>query len=292
VISTLLAILLSKEAYPSWIAAVLPSYSLTPVAILRLVLHVCWILIPITITALAGFNSHFREGNKWILLRAAAETIKREIFRFRTRTGTYAEAECVQTSAQSKLVAKVTDITSNLLKSEVNKSSLPRRPKTRETQMSFMKPEEYVVERIEDQIAYFTTKNQKLYNRLKRFQLLILVAGGGGTLLAIMNWNVWVALTTALATAFTAKLETDQTENSIVQYNMALVNLRNVESWWKALSQWEKARFKNIDLLVSQTEMILERETGGWVQQMQSELDKLTERQKSPDQSSNSTSAK
>ena len=95
-----------------------------------------------------------------------------------------------------------------------------------------------------------------------------------------------MALTTALATALTTKLEIDQVENSLVQYNVALTSLRNIESWWKALSPWEKTRRKNIDLLVDQTERTLERETAGWVQQMQSELDKLTEKQPGPDQQS------
>jgi hypothetical protein len=59
--------------------------------------------------------------------------------------------------------------------------------------------------------------------------------------------------------------------------------MRNIESWWKALSAWEKTRPRNVDVLVDQTEQTLERETAGWVQQMQSTLDKLTE--KHPDSS-------
>ena len=90
-------------------------------------------------------------------------------------------------------------------------------------------------------------------------------------------------MTTGIATALTTKLEIDQVDNTIVQYNVALTNLRNIESWWAALSPWEKTRQRNIDLLVDQTEKSLEKETSGWVQQMQSELDKLTEKQ--PDSS-------
>jgi hypothetical protein len=241
---------------------------------------------------LSGYNSRFREGNKWILLRSASETIKSEIFRYRTRSGAYSEAQCTQNSAQSKLAAKMKDITSNLLQSEVNKSSIPHRPETDASALSFIRTEEYLRDRIEDQANYFVNKTAKLYRRLKWLQFWILLAGGAGTFLAAMNLDVWVALTTALATACTAKLEIDQVENSIVQYNTALTNLRNIESWWKALSPWEKTRRKNIDLLVDQTEVTLSRETAGWMQQMQSELDKLTEKRPAADQNSSSDSKK
>jgi len=70
-------------------------------------------------------------------------------------------------------------------------------------------------------------------------------------------------------------------ETSLVQYNQALASLRNIETWWKALSGWEKTRRNNIDVLVDQTERTLESETAGWVQQMQSALDKLTEKEPS-----------
>jgi hypothetical protein len=102
--------------------------------------------------------------------------------------------------------------------------------------------------------------------------------------LAAIRLEVWVALTTALATAFINRLEIDQVENSLVQYNITLTNLRNIQFWWKGLTSWEKTRRKNIDLLLDQSERALERATAGWVQQMQSTLDKLTEKEKDSDQ--------
>ena len=87
-----------------------------------------------------------------------------------------------------------------------------------------------------------------------------------------------MALTTALATALTSKLDSEQVESSLVQYNQALVALQNVQTWWKSLTKWEKERPANIDLLVSQTEEVMGFELKGWAQQMQSALDKQTER--------------
>jgi hypothetical protein len=284
-------------------------------------LHVVMIIVPIVITMLAAFNARFREGNKWILLRAAAEAIKREIYRYRARSGVYSEAQCKQTLASMRLAANIKDITANLVQSEVNRSSLPRQEgekkkgfwsqivssKKGEGQDSteaisslsqkqlderlkrtkFLKPEDYLKARLEDQIGYFLKKTNSLYKQLKTLQILILIAGGLGTFLAALNGEVWVALTTSLAAALTNKLEIEQVENSLVQYNMALTNLRNVQTWWKGLSPWERTRQRNIDLLVDQTETTLEHETTGWVQQMQSTLDKLTEKENGDKSSAN-----
>lgn len=268
-------------------------------------LHVLMLIVPIAISILVGFNARFREGNKWILLRAAAEAIKREIFRYRTRSGAYSPAKSRQMLASLTLAANIKDITANLVQTEVNRSSLPElHPKaasdgktqsdaaitapatgTRQKErLQYLTSSQYLIERIDDQIRYFEKKTRTLYRQLKLLNSLILIIGGLGTFLAAMNKEVWVALTTAFATAFANKLEIDQTENSLVQYNMALTSLQNIESWWKGLSPWEMTRQTNVDLLVDQAETTLARETAGWVQQMQSTLDKLTERQSTANQ--------
>ena len=242
-------------------------------------LHLLVIVTPIALSIAAAYNSHFRDGTKWILLRGAAEALKREIFRFRARAGGYSDEQCIQTSRESKLIAKIADITSSLEQSDVNKTNLAISPPGDELRQTALTPDQYVLARIEDQVSYFRVKTRNLASQLSAMQVLILIAGGAGTLLAAIQLDVWVALATAIVTALTTKVQTDQAETSLVQYNQALASLKNIEAWWKALSSWEKGRRNNIDLLVDQTEKALEAETAGWVQQMQSALDKLTEKE-------------
>ena len=283
VVATLLAIAISGNGLPPKLA--IPRL---PILDVHAVLHILMIAIPILISMLGAFNARFREGNKWLLLRAAAESIKSEIFRYRARSGIYSEEQCAQVSAPLRLADSIKEISNSLAQSEVNRSSLPHRNIVDPRRLQILTPDAYLRERLEDQISYFVGKTSTLYRQLKQLQLWILIVGGLGTFLAAINLEVWVALTTALATALTNKLEIDQVENSLVQYNIALTNLRNVQSWWKGLTPWEKTRSKNIDLLVDRTEMALERETAGWVHQMQSTLDKLTEKEKSSEEQSGS----
>jgi hypothetical protein len=286
VIATLLAIAISGSGLPPKATVpYLPNLSV------HSILHILMIVIPILISMLGAFNARFREGNKWLLLRAAAESVKSEIFRYRAKSGIYSEEQCAQISAPLRLAESIKEINNSLAQSEVNRTSLPHRDVVDPKRLKLLTPDGYLRTRVEDQIDYFVSKTTTLYRQLKRLQMWILIVGGLGTFLAAINFEVWVALTTALATAFTNKLEIDQVENSLVQYNVALTNLRNVQSWWKGLTPWEKTRPKNIDLMVDRTELALARETAGWVQQMQSTLDKLTEKEKTSDQQSSSDHA-
>jgi hypothetical protein len=273
VLATLFAILKSNPLPATFIA------SLHQWLIPKGTLNILVIVTPIALSLTAAYNSHFREGSKWILLRGAAEALKREIFRFRAQAGGYSDEQCVQTSRESKLIAKIGDITSALEQSEVNKTNLEISLPGDELRETTLTPDRYVHTRIQDQIDYFKVKTRKLAIQLTVTQVLILVIGGASTFLAAINLGVWVALSTAVVTALTTKLQTDQTETSLIQYNQALASLKNIDAWWKALSSWEKGRRQNIDLLVDQTEKALEAETAGWVQQMQSGLDKLTEKE-------------
>jgi hypothetical protein len=275
-LSTLLAISRSGNALPSYLLQLFPAQY---VADFQNLAHVLIVLTPITISILVAAGSRFREGNKWVLLRSSSEAIKSEIFRYRMQAAAYSNDQCLQTSRESKLAARLKDISSALVQSEVNRTNIPAVVKNDPTRLTFLSPDDYMRDRIDDQTRYFVAKTDSLYKRLKRTQVSIYVAGGVGTALAAFHGDVWVALTTAIAAMLTTRLETDQVENSLVQYNQTLTGLRNIASWWKALSQWEKGRRRNIDLLVEQTEKTLAGELSGWVQQMQTALDKLTEKE-------------
>ena len=67
----------SRDVTPHWVGWWLIYYLL--------------LAIPILLTILITAVNRFKQGNKWLLLRAGAEAIKREIFRYRTKSGDYQE---------------------------------------------------------------------------------------------------------------------------------------------------------------------------------------------------------
>jgi hypothetical protein len=262
------------------------------------IIHSIIVLLPIIISILLAGASRFTPGSRWVLLRAGAESIKREIYCYRTRTGEYQQDEVSLSrqspprhksaiSSQEKFAAKIAEISHRLMQTEINTAALrpytgPIPPKMYGAEadddgFSKLTSDRYIAIRIGDQRTYFRGRAQKLGVEITRYYWLIFIAGGVGTLLAALGVEPIVALTTAFAAAFASYLEYHQTQYTLVKYNQTLANLDNAESMWMSLS--EERRKESFDEFVKTTEQILEAENVGWVQQMYDALASLRARQ-------------
>lgn len=280
-------------------------------------IHYLLLGIPIFLTILITAANRFKQGNKWLLLRASAEAIKREIFRYRARAGDYKPVSNGSSPAskaseppkpppptpEQVLAQKVEDITRRAMRTEVNASGLKPYDKDKglppnmdaaqggDDGVSFLTPDRYVQLRLGDQLNYYRTKSVKLERQLKVIQWSIYIIGGLGSLLAAINRQVWIALTTALAAALTTYLSYQQTENTLTKYNQAATDLDNVKAWWTALPAAEQAKQENVTTLVDHTEQVLQSELDGWVQQMQNALAELRKNQEKAPETADSSAA-
>jgi hypothetical protein len=279
-------------------------------------LHYLLLMIPILLTVLITAANKFKQGNKWLVLRPGAEAIKREIFRYRARAGDYKEVfDCPPAPAtdgtppqppsptpEQVLAQRVEDITRRAMGTELNSSALlpyakendfpPGVKYTGDDGFSVLTPDRYVQVRLADQLAYYKRSAVKHERKLRRLQWSIYIIGGLGTLLAAIELQVWIALTTALAAAITTYLSYQQTENTVTKYNQAFTDLENVKSWWTALPAQEQTKQENVDTLVKHTEDVLQSELDGWVQQMQNALAELRKDQvKAPEKNDMSGTA-
>jgi len=249
------------------------------------------ILLPITISVLTAAANRLKKGNKWVLLRAGAEAIKREIFRYRVFEETIAIKEPTALSWKERLANKMNQISDKLVKTEVNMMALsPVEEKDRQKlktyygdYLSLLEPDDYIKDRIENQYGFYESKTKALERKLKRLYWLIYIIGGLGTLLAAAGFQLWVALTTTLAGTITTFLQYQQVENTLMIYNQAATNLSNIKAWWLALPDEKKKKTgnnkkieklveENIKKLVEHTETALQNELSGWVQQMEDVL--------------------
>jgi hypothetical protein len=248
------------------------------------------IITPILLTVLITAATRFKQGAKWLLLRASAESIKREIFRYRTGAMYY------KVNPEHQLAKKVEEITLRTMRTEVNISALKPYNKEKgfpphmfaaeggDDGFSHLSPDRYVEVRLGDQLRYFKKRTVSLDLQLKVLYWATFIIGGIGTYLAAIDMQVWIALTTSTVVAFGTYLGYRQTENTLTKYNQAATDLANVRGWWNALSSEEQARQVNIDSLVEHTELVLQSELDGWVQQMQNALANLRKGQESSDE--------
>jgi hypothetical protein len=250
-----------------------------------------WVIvaIPVIVTILIAVLDRFNNGQKWIGLRSNAEKLKSEIFCYRTQSGIYHAAHCLEVNRETKLAEKLQSINDHLMQTEVNLSALipyegplppPYSTAVNDDGVMLLSPERYLNVRLADQLNYYVKKTAQLEEQWSRLQWGIYILGGVGTLLAARGLELWIALTTGLVGAMTAYLAYQQVEDRLKKYNRASISLTNISNWWSALPTSEQAKQENIDQLVSDTEKALGREFNEWVQQMQETVTALKEEQK------------
>jgi hypothetical protein len=232
------------------------------------------LVLAIVVSGAIAARNLFKPGSKWLLLRAAAEAIKREIFHYRTRAGEYRRA-----GHDALLAQRIEDITRRLARTEVNTAALQEYPgevppagANGDDGYSVLSPDRYVALRLADQLGYYRRQVRRLHRTFVIAQTAILVAGGAGTLFAALNQSGWVAFTTAAVTAITSYLGHRQIEMSLTTYNQTATDLENVIAWWHALPPEAQADPVNVDKLIEHGEKVLESELDGWVQKMQDSL--------------------
>ncbi len=128
-------------------------------------LHWVIVLVPITMAILVAAANRFNAGNKWVVLRASAEAIKQEIFRYRTRAASSIDPQMAQLSREATLASKIESISRQLMQTDVNLSALrlytgPIPPQMggipgTDDGLSFLTPERYVTLRLVDQLTYY-----------------------------------------------------------------------------------------------------------------------------------------
>ncbi|MDJ0508640.1 MAG: DUF4231 domain-containing protein [Crocosphaera sp.] len=84
------------------------------------ILNTSVIIAPIAVSILLAGAVKFDRGVSWILLRGSAETIKQEIYRYRTQVGEYRKLE----TRDSNFAREIQTISERLMKTQVNQGGL------------------------------------------------------------------------------------------------------------------------------------------------------------------------
>jgi hypothetical protein len=250
-------------------------------------LHWLVVAAPIVVSVLIALAGRRAAGQRWVLLRSAAEAIKAEIFRYRTHAPPYGE-EVTRPARRQALADRTDAIRGRLMQTEVGTDQLtdydgPLPPRMygagkADDGLSELGAERYLAIRLDDQLAYYRGRVRRFSRRRWWLQLLAIAAGGVGTLLAAAGFDVWVGLTGGIAAASLAYLGYLQVDNTIVTFNQSATRLAGLKLRWLARSPAERdsAAFGQ---LVADTEDVLTTELAGWVQQMNDAMAELKRRE-------------
>lgn len=248
------------------------------------VMYILLILLPIALTVLIAASNKFKNGTKWIFFRAGAEAIKREIYTYRTRTGAYRK------DGGSVLSQRVSQITGKAMRTDINHSFI--RIYSDQTFPPYMEldkggddgfgqlnAESYIKLRLCSQIDFYKGKTKKMSSVLIFYQWASYIITGIGTLLAVIEQQIWIALTTSIVAAIATWLGYQQWDNTIGKYNQCANDLHDILRWWEGLTVADQFKRGNIDNLVAHTEQALQKEYDGWAQQMQQTIAEFNKQQ-------------
>jgi hypothetical protein len=254
------------------------------------VLHWVVVAIPILAAVLVAAAGRRAVGQRWVMLRAAAEAVKAEVYQHRTVAAGRARGTAHDRHAgrQQVLAANLDHIETRLIQTDASSGPLtpydgPLPPQMYgagrdDDGLSPLDAERYVQIRIGDQLTYFHGRIRSLNRRRNTLQFLAIAGGAAGAILAAAGLDAWIGLTSGAAAALLAYLGYLQVDNTIVIYNQAAASLAGLERDWRALSpaQRNAAAFKT---LVTRGETVLTGELTGWVQQMSDTMHELSRKQ-------------
>jgi hypothetical protein len=257
------------------------------------------LLVPIVVSVLLAGAVKFDKGTNWLLLRGSSEALKREIYLYRTRTGNYSRNRDAELARRIKIISErlkgspvhQTCLSpyeeeafqeKNLKQEALEKEdafeqvSIDDQNKTKEDdKFSDLTPEKYIDWRLSHQFNRYRDKAKGLDKQLHRFQWGVYLLGGLGTFLVAVQFETWVAATSALTAAFLSFLEVRRIEATLIGFNQAADNLYDTRVWWNSLSDEEKGDARNFRLLVRATEGTLQSENDSWLNDMQDRLSEL-----------------
>jgi len=254
--------------------------------------HALAILLPIFTSILLSAEERTKAGNKWLALRASAESILGGIYGYRILS-CYDQVGALQgkrPARASKLADHLRKITNSLIQIQVSDLTLsytrpetipPRRFKSLgDDGFSSLNGEDYIRYRLQEQLIYYRARNRQLTRSLQRYRWAIWLAGGLGTFLAAFGMEYWLPLTAGAVTAFSAYLEYRQVDQVLLANNQAEAALSNILAWWSSLDLRQRQDPANVMRVLDETETVLESNVSVWVRQLQVAQDKILQSQK------------
>jgi hypothetical protein len=246
-------------------------------AVLGLSFRILLILTPLVASAMAAFTKAFYSNGDWLIMRAGAEEVLKEIYFFRTILQK-------EPSRRTYLEKRLTEIQRQLYRSmggefvlkpyhgEFHSRYYPNDPSS-DFGYEELSGQDYFKYRVENQLAWHRNKVRVHQSERVRFQVLILIAGAAGAFLAALGgiFSIWVALTASLTAAFLGWQELRSIDMVVKNYSKVIIELTVIYDHWLNLEQEERtdAEFYR---MVRSTEDVLWAQNMEYIKSMQEAL--------------------
>ena len=224
----------------------------------------------VTMAALFQYHQFLRPDKRTRELRFVAESVKSEIFRYRSRIAEYATAGISATAVSSALLRtldklrSITGLGRDLLKRDL---ITPRHQYDRAYQsiklddgFSFLTPEQYLSTRLDEQLEFHLRRSRQSSKRLEFSTILILIVLGAGVAFGFIAAGKTLAIfciTMILVLVILGIRESSKLSQTAQVSGIIANDLSSLKQWWFSLSAEDKLEAENFEFLVRQTEKII-----------------------------------
>jgi len=238
-------------------------------------LHFLLVSTPIIASVIAAYTNKFFATGDWLILRAGAEDVLKNIYIYRT----------IMKNTPDKvewLEEKLRDIQRSVYRGmngeyvfKPFKGELPPAPRFgyegSDPGFNDLTGDEYFKYRLENDLNWHIKRvNEKQKDRV-RLQVIILLSGAAGALLAAFEFNIWVALTASLTTTLLGWQELKNLDLIVRNYSKVVLELSIISDHWTHLRSEQKTQSEFFKM-VNFTEDLLWSRNVEYIKAMQEAL--------------------
>jgi hypothetical protein len=244
--------------------------------LLGFIFRVFLILTPIVASVLAAIAAKNYSGGDWLIKRAGAEEILKEIYTFRTILQKSPTRRNWLENRLNEIQRQVFRGLGGELTMKAYEGPLPSiyYPDDPNSDPGFhdLTGEEYYRYRLIPQLEWHRKEAQEYQAERSRLTWLILLFGGAGAFVAAWDQTtIWVALTAAFTAAFIGWQELRNVDTIIRNYSKVIMELEIIHNHWNNLEPEERSSAEFFKMVRS-TEEILWSQNMEYIKSMQEAL--------------------
>jgi hypothetical protein len=245
-----------------------------PTSLEAWVIKLFFIAIPIIASIIAAFATKFYSNGAWLIYRAGAEEIKKEIYTYRTILPR-------DNQRRDYLTKKLDDIQRKVFRNlggeyaieEYNgplPSSFDKKHPLSDPGFHDLTGDEYVKYRVKHQLDWHNGRIQRRRRERRLMTIAILVAGGVGALLAALGGflAIWVAITASITAALLGWQELKKVDETIKNYSKVVLELNIIHDHWQGLEVEERTQ-QEFEKMVLGCERVLWTQNREFIRSMQ-----------------------
>lgn len=243
-------------------------------SLLGVVLKILLILTPLLASAVAAYSGHFLSSGDWLIARAGAEEILKEIYNYRTILKN-------EPARNAWLETRLAEIQRSVFRGMNGELTMPsyegQLPPNYSPDDPYSDPgfddltgDEYFSYRLESQLGWHVERVNRRQSERTRLQTFIILSGVLGAVFAAFL-PLWTALAASFTAVFIGWQELRNLDSVVRNYSKVIMELSILFDHWKNLGAKEKFSTEFYKLVRS-TEDILWSQNVEYIKAMQEAL--------------------